>query len=140
MPRKPLPKQQFTWSSPVAMTAKKPFVLLIEDDLASAEALSMILRDWGAEVAHAQDAAALPLALGTRAGCVHCIITDFHLGDGPDGVTLARDVQIVAPRSRVLVLSGSFHGKATVAAQAAGFHFMHKPARADDILAWLEER
>ena len=119
---------------------KKPFVLLIEDDLASAEALSMILRDWGADVGHAQDAAALPQALGPSGGRVHCIITDFHLGDGPDGVSLAQSVRVFAPHSRVLVLSGSFHGKAIVAAQAAGFHFMHKPARADAILAWLEER
>ncbi|MFO1017870.1 MAG: response regulator [Hyphomonadaceae bacterium] len=122
------------------MSVTKPFVLLIEDDAASAEALTMILRDWGAEVAHAQDASALPQALGARASTLHCIITDFHLGDGPDGVALAQDVRALAPRSRVLVLSGSFHGRAMIAAQAAGFHFMHKPARADDILAWLEKR
>jgi len=122
------------------MTATKPFVLLIEDDVASAEALSMILRDWGAEVAHAPDASALHQAWGARASTVHFIIADFHLGGGPDGVSLAQNVRASAPKSRVLVLSGSFHCKAIVAAQAAGFHFMNKPARADAILAWLEER
>ena len=117
---------------------EKPFVLVIEDDAVSAEALSMILHDWGAEVAHAPDAGALDEALGSRATSVRYIITDFHLGAGPDGVSLARDVAASAPGSRVLVLSGSFHGRASIAAREAGFDMMPKPARADAILAWLE--
>ena len=122
------------------MPADKPFVLLIEDDAASAEALAMILSDWGAEVAHAADAGALGSALGSRAAHVRYIITDFHLGGGPDGISLAARIAADAPGSRVLVLSGSFHGKASAAAQRAGFDIMHKPARADAILAWLERR
>jgi DNA-binding NtrC family response regulator len=122
------------------MPTEKPFVLLIEDDAASAEALSMILRDWGAEVAHAADANALGAALGARAAGVRYIITDFHLGGGPDGISLARRIAAGAPEARVLVLSGSFHGKASAAAHQAGFEIMHKPARADAILAWLERR
>jgi DNA-binding NtrC family response regulator len=122
------------------MATDKPFILLIEDDAASAEALSMILNDWGAEVAHAADARALGAALGARAAAVRYIITDFHLGGGPDGISLATHVAAGAPGSRVLVLSGSFHGKASAAAQQAGFDIMHKPARADAILAWLERR
>lgn len=117
---------------------EKPFVLVIEDDAVSAEALSMILHDWGAEVAHAPHADALDEVLGSRVAAVRYIIADFHLGTGPDGVSLARDVAAAAPGSRVLVLSGSFHGRARVAAQEAGFDMMPKPARADAILAWLE--
>jgi DNA-binding NtrC family response regulator len=116
----------------------KPFVLVIEDDAASAEALSLILRDWGAEVAHADHASTLDAALGARADAVRFIIADFNLGSGPDGVSLARAVSAVAPGSRVLVLSGSFAGRANNAAEQAGFDVMHKPARADAILAWLE--
>lgn len=121
------------------MSPSKPFVLLIEDDAASAEALGMILLDWGAEVAHAAHAGAVDAAIGARAPAVHYIIADFHLGRGPDGVSLARRVCAAAPGSRVLVLSGSFHGKAVRAARAAGFAFMQKPARADAIIAWLEQ-
>lgn len=120
------------------MTREKPFVLLIEDDAASAEALGMILRDWGADVAHAEHAGTLPAALGDRSTTVRYIITDYHLGPGPDGITLAKAISAGAPGSRVLVLSGSFNGKATIAAERAGFELMHKPARADAILAWLE--
>jgi ActR/RegA family two-component response regulator len=116
----------------------KPLVLLIEDDAASAEALILILRDWGADVAHADRADALAEALAGRAAAVRYIIADFNLGAGPDGVSLARDVAASAPSSRVLVLSGCFNGSASAAAERAGFDMMHKPARADAILAWLD--
>jgi DNA-binding NtrC family response regulator len=98
---------------------QKPFVLLLEDDAASAEALSMILGDWGAEVAHAAHADALGAALGARKHAVRYIIADFNLGPGPDGVSLARRVAAGAPGSRVLVLSGSLHGAAGAAAHEA---------------------
>ncbi len=38
------------------MSPVKPLALVIEDDASSAEALSLILRDWGADVLHAGDA------------------------------------------------------------------------------------
>lgn len=121
------------------MAREKPFVLLLEDDAASAEALAMILRDWGAEVAHAAHGRELTRALNGRSHSIRFVIADFNLGDGPDGVSLAQQVANLAPQSRVLVLSGSFHGRASAAAQDAGFTFMRKPARADAILAWLEQ-
>jgi ActR/RegA family two-component response regulator len=68
------------------------------------------------------------------------VITDFHLGPGPDGVTLISNLAAQAPQARVLVLSGSFHGRATAAAQRAGFEVMQKPANARAIVAWLESR
>lgn len=136
--RNTLPKRRAKCSHVLRMSSDKPFVLVIEDDSASAEALSMILRDWGAEVAHAAHAGALDAALGARAQSLSFIITDFHLGDGPDGVSLATEIAAKVPQARILVLSGSFHGKAAVAAEQAGFDMMPKPARADAIVAWLE--
>ena len=122
------------------MSADKPFVLLIEDDAASAEALAMILADWGAEVAHAANARALENLLAAKRAVPRFVITDFHLGAGPDGVSLAQHITAAAPGVRVLVLSGSFHGKASAAAQRAGFAIMQKPARAEAIIAWLEAK
>ncbi len=116
----------------------KPLALIIEDDPGSAEALALILRDWGAEVAHGVSSEGVAVALGQRAADVRWIITDFHLGAGPDGVTLVQTLARSAPQARVLVLSGSFHGRATAAAADAGFEVMQKPARAEAIVAWLE--
>ncbi len=120
------------------MGAARPLVAIVEDDADSAEALEMILRDWGADVIHGADPGGVVEALGKRSGDVGWIITDFHLGPGPDGVTMMRSLSAAAPQARVLVLSGSFHSRACVAAAQAGFDVMQKPARADLIVAWLE--
>lgn len=120
------------------MAADRPLALVIEDDPASAEALALILRDWGADVAHSRDAAGVAAAIGQRRDALRWIITDFHLGAGPDGVTLVKDLAQSSPGARVLVLSGSFHGRAVDAAELAGFEVMNKPARADAIIQWLE--
>jgi len=119
------------------MTTSKPLALIIEDDAPSAEALSMILSDWGAEVIHGESADAVA-PLSPNFPRLRWIITDFHLGTGPDGVSVVRGLKQSAPRARVLVLSGSFHGRATLEARAAGYEVMQKPARAETIVAWLE--
>ena len=119
------------------MTAAKPLALIIEDDAPSAEALALILSDWGAEVIHGASGEAIG-QLSAHFPRLRWIITDFHLGTGPDGVSVVRRLKPSAPRARVLVLSGSFHGRAALAAQAAGFEVMQKPARAETIVAWLE--
>jgi len=121
----------------------KPVVLILEDDATSAEALSFILHDWGAEVVHVPHGVApeaLPALLAERLDGARYIITDYHLGDGPDGITIAQRLLESAPQARLLVLSGSFHGRATAAAAKAGIEIMQKPARADAIIAWLERK
>ncbi|HYD88961.1 MAG TPA: response regulator [Vitreimonas sp.] len=120
------------------MTRSAPSILLVEDDLASAEALTLILRDWGADVTHADSAEAIDAMASDRLAGFRYIITDFHLGPGVSGVAIAERLAAQCPGLRVLVLSGSFHAKAAVAAQAAGYEIMQKPARAEAILAWLE--
>jgi ActR/RegA family two-component response regulator len=121
-----------------AMSPAKPLVVIVEDNSSSAEALTLILRDWGADVVHGVSPDAALETLGARASKVGWIITDFHLGPGADGVSLVRTLAAAAPRARILVLSGSSHGRANAAAVKAGFEIMRKPARADAIVAWLE--
>ena len=120
------------------MARDNPFVLIVEDDAASAEALGMILRDWGAEVAHAVSADGVATVDPERLRGLRYLITDFHIGPGPDGIALAAQIAAQAPNVRILVLSGSFHGRAAVAAAAAGYEIMQKPARAEAIVAWLD--
>jgi DNA-binding NtrC family response regulator len=112
-------------------------VLLVEDDAAAAEALLLILRDWGAEVIHGLGGDALAAA-NERLNEVRWIITDFNLGKGEDGISLVKRLRTAAPAARVLVLSGSFTGRATAEAAQAGFDVMQKPARAKSIIERLE--
>lgn len=120
------------------MNAAKPLVVIIEDDHSAADALALILSDWGAEVVHRTSSAEALAALGQRAEAVRWIITDFHLGPGPTGVSFTPTLKAAAPQARILVLSGSSHGRANAEAAAAGLEIMRKPARAEAIVAWLE--
>ncbi|MBL8545036.1 MAG: response regulator [Hyphomonadaceae bacterium] len=119
------------------MTVARPLILLLEDDKASAEAMEIVLRDWGADVVHGADAEDVVSAAGTRASSARMIITDFHLPVA-DGVSAARQIRKRAPDARVLVLSGSLNNDARRAAKGAGYAFMPKPAPTRDIIAWLE--
>ena len=120
------------------MAGDKPLIVIIEDDPSAADALTLILEDWGAEVVHDLNPTQAMAKLGQRVDAISWIITDFHLGPGPDGVSLVQTLTAAAPRARVLVLSGSSHGRANSVAAQAGFEIMRKPARAEAIVAWLE--
>lgn len=113
-------------------------VIIIEDEPDAADALATIVRDWGAEVAIGSDPQAIAEQLGARIRDVGWIITDFHVGPGPDGVKMVREIANAAPAAKVLVLSGSFRERASEEAAKAGYEVMHKPARAEKIVSWLE--
>lgn len=120
------------------MCQARPLILLLEDDAAAADALQLVLRDWGADVVHGLDAVKVIDAAGPRASGASMIITDFHLGADANGVSLAQQLRDQAPTARVLVLSGSLSGEAKRAATDAGYAFMRKPAPPRDIIDWLE--
>ncbi|MCX7358348.1 MAG: response regulator [Alphaproteobacteria bacterium] len=119
------------------MSATRPLILLLEDDSASAEAMQLVLRDWGADVVYGADAEDVTSAAGSRAEQAHMIITDFHLTE-TDGVSAAKKLRKRAPDARVLVLSGSLSNDAKHAAKGAGYAFMQKPAPPRELIAWLE--
>lgn len=122
----------------VRMTAQRPLILLLEDDIASAEAMQLVLRDWGAEVVHGADAADIVSNAGAHTANARIIITDFHL-PATNGVSAAKQLRKRAPQARVLVLSGSLSNDAKHAAKDAGYAFMRKPTPSRDIIAWLDQ-
>lgn len=119
------------------MSGARPLILLLEDDDASAEAMQIVLRDWGADVVHGADAEIVASTAGSRTSSALVIITDFHLPVA-DGVSAAKQLRKRATGARVLVLSGSLNNDARRAAKGAGYAFMPKPAPPRDIIAWLE--
>ena len=120
------------------MPPRTQTVVIIEDEPVSADALSLVVRDWGAEVAVGASAKDVADKLGARVREVGWIITDFNLGVGPNGVAGIGDITNAAPDAKVLVLSGSMHGQAQASAAKAGYAYMQKPARAENIVSWLE--
>ena len=126
------------FSSASLMPLHVPTVVIIEDEPASADALAFVVRDWGAEVAVGASAKAVADQLGARVREIGWIITDFNLGDEPNGVLGVGDLKRAAPNAKVLVLSGSMRGQAEASAVKAGYAYMQKPARAESIVSWLE--
>lgn len=120
------------------MDGARPLIFLLEDDRAAADALTLVLRDWGADVVHGVNVGEVLSICGAHAGRAAIIITDFHLGGATNGVALAQELNTHAPQARVLVLSGSTSSEAHRAANEAGFAFLQKPARPQDIIAWLD--
>ncbi|HVY84707.1 MAG TPA: response regulator [Caulobacterales bacterium] len=119
------------------MIKPRPLAVVIDDDPEAAEALALTLRDWGADVVIAGNAAEALAQLGGSGEAVCWIITDFEL-DGANGVDDVVPLVEASPWARVLVLSGAM--RFAEAADRAGFDKMSKPASADHILAWIEKR
>lgn len=132
-----LPRLVVIWAQK-KMAFPTPTVVIIEDEPASADALSLVVRDWGADVTVGTSAKAVVDQLGPRLAEVGWIITDFNLGAGPNGVVGIGEITDAAPDAKVLVLSGSMHGQAQASAARAGYAYLQKPARAESIVSWLE--
>ena len=118
------------------MRAKRPLILLLEDDVPSAEAMQLVLRDWGADVVYGANARGVARCWPTHC-FAHVIIADFNL-PAVNGVAAAKQLRKRAPGARVLVLSGSLSNDARRAAKGAGYAFLPKPTSTRDIIAWLE--
>lgn len=112
-------------------------VAILEDDAASADALSFLIADCGGVAIHGVTPEDLLRRLGPKAAELSHIVSDFHLGDGPDGVSAARALKVAAPDARVLILTGTFRRRGEEMAVEAGFEIMFKPARPAELTAWL---
>jgi CheY-like chemotaxis protein len=64
----------------------RPLVLIIEDNPQTANALSMLLEDWGFAFVTAESPSAAVRMLGPRVTEVQALITDYHLQDGFTGI------------------------------------------------------
>jgi DNA-binding NtrC family response regulator len=117
------------------MSPQGRIVAVIANEPAQAEALALVLRDHGAEVAVGANCTELTAQLGPRVAQIGWIITDFDLGGEIDSLARANDIAASAPDARVLLLSSVIDARR---ASHVGFDTMDKPASADKIMAWLE--
>ena len=65
---------------------ERPLVLIIEDNPQTANALSMLLDDWGFAFVTAESPSAAVRLLGARVTEVQALITDYHLQYGFTGI------------------------------------------------------
>ena len=102
-----------------------PIIAVIDDDRASAFALSLLLRDWGYDVIVSGDAVGILKLLNGR--ILTAIVTDFHLqsGNGVDAGLLIRNH--LGSACPVIVVSGSRGGHASRNAWHHDFPLLLKP-------------
>ncbi len=111
------------------------YIAILEDNAAVSDALVLILGDQG--FACVAGRTAEEIESGLRGRALSHIISDFNIAGFPDGVTASQSLRVNAPEARVLIMTGGPRRPAEEKAHAAGFDFMRKPARADDIISWV---
>ena len=110
-------------------------VLVVEDQPLLLLDLIDQLADFGLEAVPAGSARTAARLLTTD---IDALVTDIELGDGPDGLCLARLAAEARPDLPIVVVSGGVRPQA--ADLPAGAAFISKPYRVSDIVAALHRQ
>ena len=113
-------------------------VIVLEADPACADALAMLLADWGYECVLGDRLAVVADAASRRKAEARAIICDEHLGaeSGLEAVDGLLQLGVAAP---VLILAGGLRAQARRIAAACGGAVLDKPAPPQRLKAWLEQ-
>ena len=111
-------------------------IAVIDDDAGISEALASLLRAWGATAVCARDGDELLRALSGRRP--DAVIADRNLGGGEDGfVVLNRLEERLGGTLPSLIFTGEYNVNDQQRANDAGRRVLHKPVRAEALLAAL---
>jgi DNA-binding response OmpR family regulator len=115
----------------------KRLVIVLEDDPLVADALCLLLHDWGFECLHGAALGEILPQLAARAGEVRAIISDDHLRDGATGLDALRAAEAQGVAARSLLLTASLGRRIRAVGAAAGYPSMEKPVEPQKLRAWL---
>lgn len=113
-------------------------VLLLEDYEPAAEAMAMLVEDWGYACIHAATVEALLLALPSRPERVRAVICDYHLGGGTTGLDALAALGQAGVSVPALLLTGS-SGALAQQARSLGYKIAEKPVDSEWLRRWLAE-
>ena len=114
-------------------------ILLIEDDVASRDAMLLTLRQWGcdARAAAGTEAACAALADGWLPAFV---VADLRLAGDDDGCRATQTLRArLGDELPALLMTGDADGEAAARARAAGFVVLRKPVKPAQLRAYLNE-
>jgi signal transduction histidine kinase len=115
----------------VPMVLKGPqMVLIIDDEEPIREGLRLLLEEWGFQVATAADAAQAEHTATALEGHINLILSDLHLGDGPDGLEAVANVRRLCGHdvAAVLVTGDTSHDEIS-RITASGLPVLFKPVQ-----------
>ncbi|MFO0761234.1 MAG: response regulator [Byssovorax sp.] len=114
-------------------------ILLVEDDERLRSVIRRMLIKQGYRVLEAADGSAALAACERDKEVIDLIITDLVV-PGFDGITVAAELQAIAPRIRVLYMSGyTEHLALERVSLVPGSNFLQKPFSVDDLLSLVRK-
>lgn len=119
------------------MTAKEPYILVVDDDVDTCRNLSDILTDFGFRVDTAHNG---PSALAlVRKNAYDVALLDFKM-PGMDGLTLYREIKrLQASTVAIIITAYASHGTEAAARDAGTWKILAKPVDLAQLLPLVDE-
>lgn len=117
---------------------KNTLVVVIDDDLANAWGLSLVLQDWGYRTVIGTGIEPVAEQIDAHGLVPVAVVCDFHLEDGANGVDAGRALRerYGAPIP-VVIVTGSAGNTARSCAAVYDFPVLGKPVDPDMLQAYL---
>ena len=110
-------------------------VLIVDDEPAIRESLTMLLEEWGYQALAAADLAQALRALRTLDLPPDLILSDLHLGDGPDGIDVIEQLrQACGGEVPAILITGDTSHEEMRRATDSGHPVLFKPVQARKLL------
>ena len=117
-------------------TTSRPLVIILENDRTMANALGLLVHDWGFAVISAPSAKEVVRALGPNVKNVRAIIADYHLDEGFTGIKGASAIaQAIGHKVPTIVTTGH----AVQAEHEDVFPVLSKPFDPEVLHRWLDD-
>ncbi|MGH6816655.1 MAG: response regulator [Hyphomicrobiaceae bacterium] len=114
----------------------RPLVVVIENDSRLADAVGLLLHDWGFAAVLAKSAGTAARILGVRIKDVSAVIADYHLDDGFTGIGSAAALGTAIGRSVPTIVTTGFP---VLAEHRNVFPVLAKPFDPGLLHRWLED-
>jgi CheY-like chemotaxis protein len=109
-------------------------VVVVDDESAIVEGMTVLLTGWGARVIGSTTGDDVVEAVHAAGQLPDLLIVDYRLGNSESGIQLAHRIrQELDPEIPALLVTGSISAELAGQAQAAGLAFMLKPVMASTL-------
>ena len=113
-------------------------ILLIENDLASAEGLANLLEKWGCDVAIAKSAADARDSIRALDEIPDVIIADLHLDNGETGIEAVEQIRNeIKTKVPAIIVTADYSPKAASDAASFGHELLKKPIKPAEMRSLL---
>jgi signal transduction histidine kinase/CheY-like chemotaxis protein len=113
-------------------------ILLIENDLSSAEGLANLLEKWGCEVAIATSAADALDGIGAGDEVPDAIIADLHLDNGETGIAAVEAIRnAIRTDVPAIIVTADYSAKASLDVASFGHELLKKPIKPAEMRSLL---